>query len=155
MKTSLRRLRPKDFDAALLEKLTKQGRVYIDIPQVKNDDVWKHEVLNYVRAISDYATEVWKERIDWLWKTIVDEAHLREVLIMKRGLQTGHMNRYVVTNIVYRMRSGGVYRSDVPMLTLHLRMEGTDKKNKYYTSCGNYTLEREMIRQLRELLARV
>ena len=155
MKTSLRRLHPKDFDAVLLEEWTRQGRVYIDMPQVKNTNAWKREVLDYVRAIRDFATEMWTEDIDQVWQMIVDAECFNECLVMKRGLHAGHMNRYVVTNLVCRMQNMGVYRKDVSMLTLHLQLEGTNKKNKFYTSSGNYYIGGEAKALLKKLFSGV
>jgi len=132
---------PDEFDVALLEQLTREGRVYVDAPQVIDKDAYKREILDYVRAIDEFVTEKWKGKIGWLWTSIVEDECFREELTMKRAPQTGHMNRYVVTNIVCRMQNGGVYRSgNVSMLSLHLRLEGVAKKNKYYTCCGNYSL---------------
>ena len=112
-------------------------------------------VLDYVRRIADYATDSWQGGIDGLWQQIVESACFRDCLALKKGLRAGHMNRYTVTNIVCRLQGKGVYRRDVPMLTLHLQLEGTTKRNRYYTSCGNYDLTREAKGVLRELLVRV
>ena len=153
--SNLKRLSPKDFNATLLEELTRQGRVYVDMPRAVNDDAYKREVMDYVRRIADYATDSWQGGIDGLWEQIVESACFRDCLALKKGLRAGHMNRYTVTNIVCRLQGKGVYRRDVPMLTLHLQLEGTTKRNRYYTSCGNYDLTREAKGVLRELLVRV
>lgn len=142
-KTSLRRLLPEEFDADLLRQLTLEGRVYIDVPQKIDKDAWKHEVLEYVSVIDDYATEMWKGQLDDVWNAIVDAECLSDYLVMKKGELSGHMNRYTVTNLVCRMRYLGVYSKDVSMQKLHLRMEHTTKKNKYYKNFRNYKLSRE------------
>lgn len=151
-KSSFKRLSPKEFDAAFLEELTRQGRVYVNLPQSKNNDAYKQETLEYVHRIMPYVDEEWQENIESLWQQIVDSACFRDCLAFKKGLQSGHMNRYNVTNIVSRMQGRGVYRKDVSMLTLHLELEGTTQRNRYYMSCGNYTLTREAKAMLRELL---
>ncbi len=155
MKKSLRRLSSNEFDAALLERLTKEGRVFVDFPRTINKDAYVREVLDYVHSIKDYATDLWQEEIDDLWQEILDDECLSEFLTMKKGMQAGHMNRYAVTNLVCRMQNNGIYRRDVPMLTLHLRMEGVKKKNRYYTNCGNYVLPRNAKVLLRQLFERV
>ena len=154
-KSSLRRLSPKEFDENLLRKWTLEGRVYIDVPQVVDKNAYKREILEYVQAIDDYATETWREQIDTLWSTIVDAVCFSDSLVMKKGKQSGHMNRYTVTNLVCRMQSLGVYRKDVSMLTLHLKLEGVTEKNKYYKSSGVYELPREARMFIRELFSRV
>lgn len=153
--SNLRRLSLRDFDAELLEELTREGRVYIRLPQVNDQNAYKHEVLEYVKPIRDYAAREWLSAVDDLWAQIVEADPFRDFLSMKKGLQAGHLNRYAVTLLVSRLQNMGIYRQDVAMLTLHLRMENTTKKNKYYTGCGNYVLPREAIRLLRQLITRV
>lgn len=151
--SDLKRLAPREFDAELLERLTNEGRVFIKIPRISETEVYKREVLDYVGAIAEYATMEWQDRICDLWQTIVDAADLSEYLVMKRGVHTGHMNRYAVTNLICRMQNKGVYRTDVPMLTLHLRLEGTKTKNKYYQSCGNYSPTSAVRKALNKILS--
>ena len=74
-----------------------------------------------------------------------------DLLVMKKGRGTGHMNRYIVTNIVGRMLDAGVYRKEVAMLTLHLRLEGTEKKNGYYKGSQNYEIPRHVRNLLKTL----
>ena len=154
-KSSLRRLSPKEFDANLLRHLTLEGRVYIDMPQVMDKNAYKREILDYVHSIDNYATEMWKGQMEAVWNTIVDAECFSDSLVMKKGKQTGHMNRYTVTNLVCRMQSLGVYRKDVSMLTLHLKLEGVTEKNKYYKSSGVYELPREARMFIRELFSKV
>ena len=146
---------PEEFDAALLEQLTKEGRVYVDYPRVINKDAYKREVLDYVQAIDEFAVEKWKGKIKRLWQTIADDVRFKDDLSMKRGPQTGHINRYAVTNIVCRLQNKGVYQQDVPMLTLHQRLEGVTRKNKYYMSCGNYLLSDDAKRLLNKYVQEV
>lgn len=142
-KSSLRRLLPEEFDADLLRQLTLEGRVYIDVPQKMDKDAWKHEVLEYVSVIDDFATATWRDQIDDVWNAIIDAECFSDFLVTKKGELSGHMNRYTVTNLVCRMRYLGVYSKDVSMQKLHLRMEHTTKKNKYYKNFRNYKLSRE------------
>ena len=154
-KSSLRRLLPEEFDADRLRQLTLEERVYIDISQEADKNAYKREILDYVHAIDDYATETWKGQMDTVWNTIVNATCFGDTLVMKKGKQSGHMNRYTVTNIVCRMQSLGVYRKDVSMLALHLKLEGITKKNTYYKSSGLYELPREARMFIRELFSRV
>ena len=154
-KTSLRRLSPKEFDAALLEKLTREGRVYVNLPRKINRDAHAQEILNYVQAIRDCASEPWRDKIDALWQEILDYDCLVDFLTMKRGACAGHINRYAVTLLVNRMLNCGIYRKDLSMLTLHLKLEKVERKNKYYTSCGNFTLSTDVRQVLRKLFSRV
>ena len=152
---SFRRLLPEEFDADRLRQLTLEGRVYIDISQEADKNAYKREILDYVHAIDDYATETWKGQMDTVWNTIVNATCFGDTLVMKKGKQSGHMNRYTVTNIVCRMQSLGVYRKDVSMLALHLKLEGITKKNTYYKSSGLYELPREARMFIRKLFSRV
>ena len=154
-KACLKRVQPKDFDAVLLERLCREGKLFVYLEPEKNTNMFRHEVLNYVQEIKDFATEEWRKKIDNLWNIIVEEPCFQECLMMKNGIQAGHMNRYCVTNIVCRLLNAGVYRQDVSMLSLHLKLEGIEKKNKYYKSAGNYDLNREAKAFMRKLLQKV
>lgn len=141
-KSSLRKYSIEEFDADLLERLTREGRVYVNFPR-KQHNLYRNEILDYVARINEYVSEEWEDKIDWLWDEILDSDCLVEFLTMKKGNEAGHINRYAVTNLVCRMQNRGVYRNDVTMTVLHLKMENTNRKNKYYTSCGNYTLSQD------------
>ena len=153
--SNLKRLSLKEFDADLLKKMTEEGRVYIDCPQVINEDTYTREILDYVQAIRDCVSDPWRDEIDDLWQEILDEECLADYLTMKRGLQAGHMNRYAVTNLVCRMQSWGIYRQDMTMHALHLRLERTTTRNKYYESFGNYLLPDKAKKILKQLFGRV
>jgi hypothetical protein len=150
--SNLRRLTPEEFNAEWLKQLTREGKVFVSVQQETDTETYKQEVLEYVRSIKAYANEAWRERIDVLWQTIVNETQLRSYLTIRKGAHTGHMNRYAVTNIVFRMQGRGVYRNDVSMLTLHLAMEGVKKKNRYYLSCGNYEPKKDVRTALNEII---
>lgn len=153
--TGFRRLLPKEFNATLLEELTRQGRVFIAPARETDSIAYKREILDYVHSIAEYATDVWQKDIAGLWQQIVDAACFRSCLTMKNGIQAGHMNRYTVTNIVCMMRNKGVYRADMSMVALHLKLEKTTVKNKYFQSSGNYALDSEARALLKRLLQRV
>ena len=146
---------PEEFDAVLLKKLVEEGKVYVDMPKAVDEGAYLKDVLRYVSAIRDFASDEWKDKIDDLWQLIVDDEDFSYFLKMQKGRDAGGMNRYVVTNIVCRLHNKGIYRNDVSMLTLHLKLEGVSKKNKYYTSCGNYVFTQPMRRGLSQLLSRV
>lgn len=153
--SNLKRLSPKEFNATLLEELTRQGRVFIAPIRHTDKDAYKREILDYVHRIADYAADDWQEDIEALWQQIVDAQCFENCLVMKKGIQAGHMNKYTVTNIVCMMHNMGVYRADVSMTSLHLRMENTTEKNKYFMSSGLYTPKPEARKLLRKLLRRV
>lgn len=149
---NLRKVRPEDFDVKLLEKWCGEGKLFVLIEPEADTDAYGREVLDYVRRINAFATENWEENIDHLWNAIVEAPCFKEVLMMKNGVQRGHINKYSVTNLVCRMQNAGVYRQDVSMLSLHLKLERTEAKNKYYKSSGNYELSREAKALLRQLI---
>lgn len=126
--------------------------MFIACPRETNKDAYKREVLDYVRRIEEYTADAWQEDIEQLWQQIVEAPCFRECLTMKNGLQAGHMNRYTVTNIVCFMHNKGVYRSSMTMMELHLRLEQTTMKNKYFKSSGSYELSHDARTLLRQLL---
>ena len=152
--SSLRRLPVADFDADLLRQWAQEGRVYVRMPQRVEKDAYKKEVLEYVRAIDGFAADEWKDGIDELWNEIVEADCMSELLVMKKGRESGHMNRYMVTNIVRRMLSAGVYRKEVAMMALHLQLEHAGAVNRYYKNCQNYKLPREVRMLLKSLFTK-
>lgn len=148
-------MRPEEFDADWLEYLTLEGRVYVDAPIETDSEAFKREVLDYVASIRDFVAEDWTDRIDGLWQKIVNEDCLADYLVMKKGLEAGHMNRYAITNILYRMHFNGVYRKEVSLLQMSQRLERTEKRPKYYSSFGNYKPKKNVRDVLNSLLARV
>lgn len=149
---NLRKVRPEDFDVKQLEKWCREGKLFVVLEPDTDSNAYRREVLDYVRRINAFATENWEGKIDYLWSAIVDAPCFKDILIMKNGVQRGHINKYSVTNLVCRMQNVGVYRQDVSMLSLHLMLEGVEKKNKYYKSSGNYELNRDAKAFLRQLL---
>lgn len=127
--------------------------MFVRLPREIDRNACRREILTYTQAIDGYATEMWSEGINELWQAIVGEDYLLDSLTMKHGLHTGHMNRYVVTNLVCRLQNAGVYRQDVSMLQLHRRLEGISTKNRYYKSNGNYDLSREARVILRKIIS--
>ena len=155
MKTTLKRLRPRDLDWENIKQLAKEGRLFAELPKVIDKDACRREILAYTQAIDCYAAEIWSDAINELWEAIVCEDCLLDSLTMKNGLHTGHMNRYVVTNLVCRLQNAGVYRQDVSMLELHRRLEGISTRNRYYKSSGNYDLSKKARALLKKLISRV
>ena len=153
--TCFHRLTPKEFDPALIKKWTREGRVFIAPPRVINKDAYKREILDYVRTIDEFASEKWQDGIEDLWRSIVEAKCFAGCLAMKNWPDTGHMNRYVVTNLVCMMRNKGVYQKSVTMESLHLQLEQTTERNKYYSSNGNYCLSPEAKALLKQLLQKV
>ncbi len=149
----LRRLNPKEFDAELLEKMTREGRVFVKCPRVVDKEAYKGEVLEYVRPIDEYAAEEWKGNVGGLWREIVEAECMAPLLSMKRGVRAGHVNRYGVTNIVSLMLACGVYECP-NLLELHKKMEGVGEKNSVYKCAGQYELSREQRGKVRELCSR-
>ena len=143
-KTGFRKLQAEEFDADRLEQLTREGRVFIAGNSGKTGNSghsgnsgqsghtgFPGEVLGYVQAIDHLASERWREGIGALWLKLVHSRQMASYLTMRYGAQAGRMNRYAVTALVYRLLLAGVYRRDVPMLSLHLLLEGSSRKNNY------------------------
>lgn len=149
---NLRKVHPEDFDVRQLEKWCSEGKLFVVLEPDADTNAYGREVLDYVQRINGFATENWKEKIDNLWNAIVEAPCFKDILMMKNGVQRGHINKYSVTNLICRMQNTGVYRQDVSMLSLHLKLEGVEKKNKYYKSSGNYELSRDAKACLRQLL---
>ena len=148
-----KQVHPEDFNVKTLMAFAREGRLYVDTSKkaVSKEQVVK-EVRAYVARIREFVTNNYCLSLDELWEQILNNDEFLNFMTMKNGSLVGHMNRYTVTNLVYRMQNLGVYSQDVSMLTLHLKLEKTTKRNKYYNSSGNYSLPREARAFLKELL---
>lgn len=156
VKTSkLKRVALNDFDASLLRSYCRQGRLFVYVDTDDAADAYKCEIMEYVERIHDMASADWTDRVRPLWEAILESPCFKDCLTMKNGMQAGHMNRYMVTNLVCRLHNKGVYCQQVSMLALHLKMENTKEKNKYYRSSSNYDLTKEAKIRLRQIFQEV
>ncbi|MBQ6056091.1 MAG: hypothetical protein IJL34_00305 [Treponema sp.] len=155
MKMTMKQVRPEDFDAQTLYDAAREGRLYL----VKNEDATddaklqalrQREALEYVAVIDGFAAPEWQTCIHELWQGIVDDPLFTDALLMKKGRKRGQLNRYFLTNIVFRLQALDVYRCD-DLVELHRKLEGVDEKNSIYKSSGAYPLSRTQQQRLLEL----
>lgn len=111
----------------------------------------QREALEYVRAISVYATQTWVPHIERLWQRIVMAEGFASDFVMKKKRQ---LNRYYVTGIVYNLQTLGVYCSteEVSQLRLHLTMEGIRQKNGIFKNWGQYAISSTQRKCLQALM---
>lgn len=138
-------------------ELWQQGRLYQDVEEeaVSWEELLarcRQDVLAYVSAIDEYASEVVRPYISNVWRAIVEDEVFVDGIVMKQKRQ---MNRYFVTNIVFNLQTRGFYlpAEQVTPLQLHLVLEGTKKKNSVYKNIVNYpftTLHRQRLSKLIE-----
>ena len=127
----------------------------IDFIVVENDALQEHrrmcdDALEYVTAIDEYATEVWRPQLRQLWQAVVCDEIFTNVLVMKKGRQRGQLNRYVMTAIVFYLQALDIYQN-VNQIELHRRLENVTDRNSIYKSACKYNLSTEQKRRIREL----
>lgn len=157
MRVNFEQVRPEDYDAQELMALVREGKMYlkVEVEEASKEDLLaacRKEVLAYVSAIDDYATEMMRPYINKVWESIVRHKAFSRSLMMQKGRNRGHMNRYFITALVVWMSNRGVYQSNVSSLRLHLKLESVKKKTSIYTSALNYAPDMNQETILRQLL---
>ena len=134
--------------------LWREGRLYVEVNNLVAPEtllaMCQREALMYVNAIHEFVSPEYLPYIKDVWQAVISDEAFIDYLVLRKGRMKGHLNRYVVTNIVEFMRTLDFYHSD-SLLVLHKRMEGVDKKTGIYKSAGMYCLSREQRKKLREL----
>ena len=155
MKKKIEKVPIKGLTAEEVLALWQEGKLY----QVREEEnlsefeqlaLCQNEALEYVSAINEYVVAELRPYIKEVWESILTDEVFAPLLLMRKGRMHGHLNRYVVTNIVFRLREQGFYQCD-SMLELHKKMEGVNRKNCVYKSASIYSLNREQRQKLREI----
>ena len=157
MRVNFEQVCPEDFDAYELWALARKGKLYLKVEaeDASKEDLLaacRQEVLAYVSAIDDYATDMMRPYINKVWESIVKHQAFSRSLMMQKGRNRGHMNRYFITALVVWMSNRGVYQSGISSLRLHQKLEGVKKKTSIYTSALNYAPSTNQETILRQLL---
>ncbi len=155
----LKQVRPEDFDVEMLWQLVCEGRLYIQ-PKVKqkseqtNREEGIQAILQYVSHIDACASEKYQPTIRQLWEQILRSSELGDLFFLNRYKSNrGLPNWYRVNVVMVFLQENKVYRNDnYTAVQLHMMMEQTDKRSKYYTGMGRYRLERKERSILKKML---
>lgn len=155
----LKQVRPEDFDVEMLWQLVCEGRLYIQ-PKVeqKSEQTNREEgiqaILQYVSHIDACASEKYQPTIRQLWEQILRSSELGDLFFLNRYKSNrGLPNWYRVNVVMVFLQENKVYRNDsYTAVQLHMMMEQTDKRSKYYTGMGRYRLERKERSILKKML---
>ena len=155
----LKQVRPEDFDVEMLWQLVCEGRLYIQ-PKVeqKSEQTNREEgiqaILQYVSHIDACASEKYQPTIRQLWEQILRSSELGDLFFLNRYKSNrGLPNWYRVNVVMVFLQENKVYRNDsYTAVQLHMMMEQTDKRSKYYTGKGRYRLERKERAILKKML---
>ena len=143
MKQRLQRVRIEDFNTATLRRAAREGRLYI-VPAAECETNVEQEVLAYVSRIAEYAAPPYRGCIDEMWRRIVNDSSLSPLLKSRKEA----FNKYSVTAIAVYLHEYGVYQF-ASATAMHLTLEATDERNKYYKNYSYYAPNREASRALR------
>ena len=143
-----------DMTAEVVLSLWLRGELYVKPKKLLDDAMLltlrQREALEYVAAIDGFVAPEWQACIHELWQGIVGDPLFTDALLMKKGRKRGQLNRYFLTNIVFRLQALDVYLCD-DLVELHYKLEGVDEKNSIYKSSGAYPLSRTQQQRLLEL----
>lgn len=144
----LKQVRPEDFDVEMLWQLVCEGRLYIQ-PKVeqKSEQTNREEgiqaILQYVSHIDACASEKYQPTIRQLWERILRSPELENSFFLSRYKSSrGLPNWYRVNVVMVFLLEQNVYCKDCyTAVQLHLKMEQTNKRTKYYTGMDRYLLD--------------
>lgn len=146
MKQKLQQVRIEDFNIAALRRAAREGRLYI-APAVECETNVEQEVLRYVNRIAEYAAPPYRECIGEVWRRIVSDPDLAPLLESRKEA----FNKYAVTAICVCLYENGIYEF-TSATAMHLQLECSATRNKYYKNCSYYAPGREAIRILHSIL---
>ena len=154
-----KQIRPNEFDMQELMLLAKEGRLYIkQTIEEKTETTIREEgirsILQYVSHIDECVSEKYLSNIRQLWEQILHSPELEDLFFLNRYKNTrGQPNWYRVNVVMVFLLEQNVYcRDTYTAMELHMKMEQTDKRTKFYTGMGRYLLENKERSILKKML---
>ena len=136
--------------------LWRQGKLYQEVneEEISQEELLarcKQEALRYVAAIDEFVTPQWRPFVSEVWERVLCDKMFSAELVMRNKRK---LNRYFLTSLVFNLQARGFYypAEKVSQLRLHLKLEGTNKKNSIYKNIVNYPVRQEQRRRLSALM---
>lgn len=147
------------FDIHALKQAFQEGRLYIkQTTEEKTETTIREEgirsILQYVSHIDECVSEKYLSNIHQLWEQILHSPELEDLFFLNRYKNTrGQPNWYRVNVVMVFLLEQNVYcRDTYTAMELHMKMEQTDKRTKFYTGMGRYLLENKERSILKKML---
>ena len=147
------------FDIHALKQAFQDGRLYIRPKAVeKSEETIReegiHSILQYVSHIDECTSEKYLSNIRQLWEQILHSPELEDLFFLNRYKNTrGQPNWYRVNVVMVFLLEQNVYcRDTYTAMELHMKMQQTDKRTKFYTGMGRYLLENKERSILKKML---
>ena len=147
------------FDIHALKQAFQEGRLYIkqtteEKTETNIREEGIHSILQYVSHIDECTSEKYLSNIRQLWEQILHSPELEDLFFLNRYKNTrGQPNWYRVNVVMVFLLEQNVYcRDTYTAMELHMKMEQTDKRTKFYTGMGRYLLENKERSILKKML---
>ena len=147
------------FDIHALKQAFQEGRLYIrPNAEEKSEETIReegiHSILQYVSHIDECTSEKYLSNIRQLWEQILHSPELEDLFFLNRYKNTrGQPNWYRVNVVMAFLLEQNVYcKNTYTAMELHMKMEQTDKRTKFYTGMGRYLLENKERSILKKML---
>ena len=147
------------FDIHTLKEAFLEGRLYIKQTteektktNIREEGI--HSILQYVSHIDECTSEKYLSNIRQLWEQILHSPELEDLFFLNRYKNTrGQPNWYRVNVVMAFLLEQNVYcKNTYTAMELHMKMEQTDKRTKFYTGMGRYLLENKERSILKKML---
>lgn len=146
------------FDVHTLKKVFQEGRLYIkEKTEAKTEITIREEgirsILQYVSHIDECASVKYQFTIRQLWEQILRTPELSDSFFLSRYKNSRGMPNWYKVNVVmvFLLEQNVYYKDSYTAVQLHLKMEQTDKRTKYYTGMDRYLLngkERSILKNM-------
>ena len=147
------------FDIHTLKEAFLEGRLYIkqtteEKTETNIREEGIHSILQYVSHIDECTSEKYLSNIRQLWEQILHSPELEDLFFLNRYKNTrGQPNWYRVNVVMVFLLEQNVYcKNTYTAMELHMKMEQTDKRTKFYTGMGRYLLENKERSILKKML---
>ena len=147
------------FDVHTLKEAFLEGRLYIkqtteEKTETNIREEGIHSILQYVSHIDECTSEKYQSTIHQLWEQILHSPELEDLFFLNRYKNTrGQPNWYRVNVVMAFLLEQNVYcKNTYTAMELHMKMEQTDKRTKFYTGMGRYLLENKERSILKKML---
>ena len=147
------------FDIHTLKEAFLEGRLYIkQTTEEKTETNIREEgicsILHYVSPIDECVSAKYLSNIRHHWEQILHSPELEDLFFLNRYKNTrGQPNWYRVNVVMAFLLEQNVYcKNTYTAMELHMKMEQTDKRTKFYTGMGRYLLENKERSILKKML---
>ena len=110
----------------------------------------KTEIMTYVSRIKQYVANVWKNRYETTWRSVLDIPEVKSIVFSPGKQKDTLFNRNLVANIIYIMCNAGFY-TETNATALTVALEG-DKEHSVRGQLAKEPADELLVKHVKALL---